>query len=702
MGPLIRLGLALCLAFACMPALSAQPRTPKRPETASAAMKAFERDRAEPEDRRVRSVRNLGGFDDETVVVALVTTWQEAKTVDLRLAALQALAERRRDGRLEVFVEAFATDADLRIRDAAATGLGRLGDPGVAVLREKLKELDGRKSESGTRTLRLSLLTGLGIARTESAANALAQIAADDKDPERLDALRQLASGPDTPAVTKARESALAAATAPLVTVEALRQLATQHWPGTKKAALDLSRRLPAKTVPAVHAGLVDVLGTVLDAETAEPFLLHAGTVEGDLDERHKEAMTAARGSPTFLAWVTTQGIALKNATARLAAVHVLAPVKDEVAARALAALARGDDAEIAHAAIRAFAVRGDAALVPVLRELATTGPEARRGEALVALHALAPKAPETRKLLESQLAAPFPAVRTITLDLLAEPGSEDLLPQVWKLFDDKTWTVRAAAYAFCRKVRGPGSVPALIARLDKEKARMHEDVLDALEALTVMRFGDTQRWLKWWDENAKTFALPPVKERDNKPTPKGGGGATVSSYYDIPFTSQSVAFLVDTSGSMAARIGTGGQSRLDESKRQLERIVTAMAESVRFNLITFESVVHELDRKVGLADKKRKEQALAYVAKLAPRGGTNIFDALEKAFADPEIDTIYLLSDGDPSAGRIQDPDAILAEVQRWNRTRRLRIHTISVGADSKFLKRLAELAGGEYRYVR
>jgi predicted protein tyrosine phosphatase len=82
--------------------------------------------------------------------------------------------------------------------------------------------------------------------------------------------------------------------------------------------------------------------------------------------------------------------------------------------------------------------------------------------------------------------------------------------------------------------------------------------------------------------------------------------------------------------------------------------------------------------------------------------GSTNIFDALEKAFTDQDVDTIYLLTDGEPSAGRIKDVESILDEIRRWNRTRQIVIHCIAIGIDSNLCKRLAAENGGSYRYVR
>jgi Mg-chelatase subunit ChlD len=100
--------------------------------------------------------------------------------------------------------------------------------------------------------------------------------------------------------------------------------------------------------------------------------------------------------------------------------------------------------------------------------------------------------------------------------------------------------------------------------------------------------------------------------------------------------------------------------------------------------------------------DDDNRDRLLRIAKALPLGGGTNIFDALEQAFADPGIDTIYLLTDGQPSAGRLRTTEDITEEVRRWNRTRQIVIHGISIGLDSELLKRLAAENGGSYKYVR
>jgi len=71
-------------------------------------------------------------------------------------------------------------------------------------------------------------------------------------------------------------------------------------------------------------------------------------------------------------------------------------------------------------------------------------------------------------------------------------------------------------------------------------------------------------------------------------------------------------------------------------------------------------------------------------------------------AMEDPDIDTIYLLTDGIPSSGELTNADDILDAVLRENRIRQVVIHCISIGLNSTLLKDLAAMTDGEYKFVR
>ena len=141
------------------------------------------------------------------------------------------------------------------------------------------------------------------------------------------------------------------------------------------------------------------------------------------------------------------------------------------------------------------------------------------------------------------------------------------------------------------------------------------------------------------------------------------------------------------------------------------ERSIGELQPGARFNLICYASDVWAWkDDLVEMKDDTRA-QVLEYVGALRAVGATNIFGALQAAldmagasggdeWPAPEIDTIFLLTDGHPSVGVTMDTDEILAQVRDRNRSSGIVIHTIGLGGaqDAYLLGKLAEENGGTY----
>ena len=146
----------------------------------------------------------------------------------------------------------------------------------------------------------------------------------------------------------------------------------------------------------------------------------------------------------------------------------------------------------------------------------------------------------------------------------------------------------------------------------------------------------------------------------------------------------------------------------------QLHRAIHDLPKGARFNLIVYcESYrVWRPDMVVAKAGEKKK--AHSFVEGLNRNGTTNICDSLDRALAmagvppplagkDAEelaVDTIFLLSDGDPNRGRITDLADLLDDVVSRTAASRVVIHTVGIGeaAGSTFLEELALLTGGRY----
>jgi hypothetical protein len=71
-----------------------------------------------------------------------------------------------------------------------------------------------------------------------------------------------------------------------------------------------------------------------------------------------------------------------------------------------------------------------------------------------------------------------------------------------------------------------------------------------------------------------------------------------------------------------------------------------------------------------------------------------------------PGADTILFVGDGSLRGGPYLDPDAAVLAVARWNRFRRVAIHTIRIcnaGSDSeRLLRGIAQVTGGTYQWRR
>jgi len=144
-----------------------------------------------------------------------------------------------------------------------------------------------------------------------------------------------------------------------------------------------------------------------------------------------------------------------------------------------------------------------------------------------------------------------------------------------------------------------------------------------------------------------------------------------------------------------------GKATKISVLKAELHRVFEKLSDRSFVNLIAFDDTYRPWKKRLQLLRGTGRKGALAFIGGLRPRGGTNLFDSLVFAFEDANVDTIYLLSDGMPSAGRLTAPGAILAEIQLLNRARAVTIHCIAFGAKSSLLENLAAQNSGEYRFV-
>ncbi len=150
---------------------------------------------------------------------------------------------------------------------------------------------------------------------------------------------------------------------------------------------------------------------------------------------------------------------------------------------------------------------------------------------------------------------------------------------------------------------------------------------------------------------------------------------------------------VIDTSGSMG--LGPAGATKIDLAKKAAMDAVSLLSQRDQLGVLAFEDGNRWIVEPTFVDDPAAVKNK---IATLAPGGGTEIYPALEEAYAamtklDAKVRHIILMTDGVAPGG---DYDGLTARLRR----ERISLSTIAVGvgADLALLQRLAEQGNGRY----
>jgi HEAT repeat protein len=409
---------------------------------------------------------------------------------------------------------------------------------------------------------------------------------------------------------------------------------------------------------------------------------------------------------------------ALKLEAARGAVIESLGHPSAEVAQAAVEAIERiglGDDAGKLEELLSKGKKPSLALRIQILDALAVSGSES--GMAVV-MKAARDTDPETRAIALGSLGR-----------RLAAPGAVEALIAG---LEDPAHEVRNAALRALNRARARPMIGALIRFIEKEKdEKLRLDALQLLIRASGKNMGLlTDDWRKWWSVAEASFEFP-----------KDDGKAITSvksydlEYFGIEVSSKRIAFLVDASSSMLETVpvksrpedsddeagaapgrtkgagkGDGGNAgaekrgrarKIDILKKELSRVIQKLPADTHINIVYFHSNYSSWKKELHPLAGPGRKQAVDFVQGLQNGQGTNVFDTLEFALKDKRVDTIFLLTDGLPTRGRLTEPAAIRREIGIQNRVRGATINCIAFGEESPLLKDLAAENGGVYRFV-
>ncbi len=564
---------------------------------------------------------------------------------------------------------------------------GRSESPGVDVLEALLEE-------TKLREVRRAILVAVGERRGPITGKVFREGLARLPGIRQLEVLKLL-EGVHTPHVDVFRLRARTDAYTPLA-VEALRQDAKRGDSSAAKALRNLAKKkglsngtlgeILRALIPVAKPGDLGLFGR----------LLERGGLRAEFAwESDLETLRARPG----LRVAANQLLEAKSPIYRAIALRVLADQGSMIPA--LRKALHDPSSKVRKVALASLLQRKDPLVIPVLLAQARKGAVSDRIDALEGLDSLWSTGPSFQKVFQGFLreqATKGPVdVRVFALRLAAERRLSDFSVFLSGLLSSTDWRLKVVACKLAKELRRKASIPLLIHALAQAKGREKEELQSALHSLTRFFFLSPLAWKRWWAKAGKDFVLPPKPRKITKAGSKGAD-ATSARFYGLPVHSLRVAFVLDVSGSMRQVSGTG-ETRMQVAQRELRGVLTRLSRDAKINLIFFDNDVHPFAKHlVRLGKKGIRKKLLDFVQKASPLGATNLSDALARAFSDPQIDTIYILSDGEPTVGAITDPKRLRDQVTRWNRSRFLRLHCISIGRESPLLREVARRSGGRY----
>lgn len=346
------------------------------------------------------------------------------------------------------------------------------------------------------------------------------------------------------------------------------------------------------------------------------------------------------------------------------------------------------------------------------------------------------------------------PQVRMAALDAVAALKAKEHGPAVVQALNDPEWQVQAAAIAAAAATRPQEAVQPLI-DLMRKTGRLRTECADALFKITALDFGvDPDRWQQQWTTlmGIAGWRIPTEEELAKKVESRKkydafyGKKDETNAFAGIPTTSTNVLFIIDVSGSMDDLIvevekfqGYRDRKRFTIVQAELINAIEGLNANTNFDIVAFATDIHPWKKRLVPANLVNKDAAKGWAKGLKPIGGseaqeaaaaglggaanlaagrTNTLKALMYAFGvDPEkperapvtgfdkdaikspLDTVYFLSDGKPSVGKLVETNEILREVRKHNELYRMVIHCIAIGDFQKeFLQTLAQENGGVF----
>jgi uncharacterized protein YegL len=503
----------------------------------------------------------------------------------------------------------------------------------------------------------------------------------------------------------------------------ALLDLERRADPRTLELATDRFKQLGGRAEPRAIAA--QVMARLAGTKVSDDFVKRAKNVDTPRELRFALADILVAFKDSAIERELVLDIGKGRPEEKIFVLHAVRDLADEKINKSVHKLLADKDPEVVLAACELLGHRRDKEALPLFQKMVEKGKDPVILRAVFdAMTAIRGDDPAWITELTTLTANADSQVRSIALEALGKTGDKATLEKLIAALNDPNWSVRLTALEGLESLRVKEGVAAIIERMGKEEGRMLHDMASALYRLTGQPYQDNAtNWANWWQKDGATFEVLSKErfERIHKSeteyslrqTTRGQSGdewrlkkvdAGESKFFGIQIISHRVLFVIDVSGSMEEAVRNefadgAPMNRLQVAKRELKKCIEALEPGAFFNIVTFSSGVERwMEGALAAANAENREKALTYVTDLLTGGGTNLYDAVHNAFEDQDVDTIYVMSDGEPTDGGETEPFVIREHVAQWNEHRQIEINTIAIGGQFQILEWLAEDSGGTH----
>jgi HEAT repeat protein len=219
-------------------------------------------------------------------------------------------------------------------------------------------------------------------------------------------------------------------------------------------------------------------------------------------------------------------------------------------------------------------------------------------------------------------------------------------------------------------------TVGSLVASLDTACRGCYGAAVLSLQQTTGLAYFQRQEWEGWWERGGA--AAEPVAPLGHGTQLRPVAQPPQDHIYQLPIVTNRAVFLLDVSDSMRH------EGRLAAARQELVRALAALDVSSRFEVGVFATGSQYAFRgRLLTATSQNRRQATAFVQTKEMVGRTDLAGAIDQALGLPDVDTVFLFTDGNPSMTEgvwSRSPDALRLELKLRYRQLRVRIHAIGL----------------------